>query len=382
MLINDAMTAAAADTINEQMGSRLHLRWNEVAQHVPVELAERARAAATQHGIDAVVTIGGGSSTGLAKALALSHRVPIVAVPTTYAGSEQTTIYGLTGGQHKQTGKDPIVLPRVVVYDPELTLGLPGFVTGPSAFNALAHSVEALWAPGNNPITSALALEGVRAIARSLPTVMAEPADVDGRGDLLYGAALSGMALGATAAGLHHKLCHVLGGRFNLVHADAHSVVLPHALAFNAPVLPAEMDRLAEALGRSRTGSGGSAVGSRRRQQRPDQAGRPRWKRWAVAARPAARCGGCRCVRDHRQPAPRRPRRPARHPRARLRRQPSRVVNSWPGAASRRRAATTPRPLRLRARSRVPGFRRGRRGCRVPRRASTSRRRSCPARRR
>ena len=216
---------------------------------MPVELAERARAAATQHGIDAVVTIGGGSSTGLAKALALSHRVPIVAVPTTYAGSEQTTIYGLTGGRHKQTGKDPIVLPRVVVYDPELTLGLPGFVTGPSAFNALAHSVEALWAPGNNPITSALALEGVRAIARSLPTVMAEPADVDGRGDLLYGAALSGMALGATAAGLHHKLCHVLGGRFNLVHADAHSVILPHALAFNAPALPAEMDRLADALG-------------------------------------------------------------------------------------------------------------------------------------
>ena len=154
---------------------RLALRWDEVAQHVPVELAERARAAATEHAIDAVVTIGGGSSTGLAKALALSHRVPIVAVPTTYAGSEQTTIYGLTGGQHKQTGKDPIVLPRVVVYDPELTLGLPPSVTGPSAFNALAHSVEALWAPGCNPITSALALEGVRAIAGSLPTVDGQP---------------------------------------------------------------------------------------------------------------------------------------------------------------------------------------------------------------
>jgi maleylacetate reductase len=249
MLINDGMTEAAADVVDGQLGARVALRWNEVAQHVPVELAERARAAATQHGIDAVVTIGGGSSTGLAKALALSHRVPIVAVPTTYAGSEQTTIYGLTGGQHKQTGKDPVVLPRVVVYDPELTLGLPASVTGASAFNALAHSVEALWAPGNNPITSALALEGVRAIATSLPGVMADPGNVDGRGDLLYGAALSGMALGATAAGLHHKLCHVLGGRFDLVHADAHSVVLPHALAFNAPVLPEEMRRLAEALG-------------------------------------------------------------------------------------------------------------------------------------
>jgi maleylacetate reductase len=249
MLVHDAMTKSAADSVDDQLGIRLALRWDEVAQHVPVDLAERARAAATEHAIDTVVSIGGGSSTGLAKALALSHRVPVVAVPTTYAGSEQTTIYGLTGGQHKQTGKDPVVLPRVVVYDPELTLGLPGSVTGPSAFNALAHSVEALWAPGNNPITSALALEGVRAIHRSLPVVMAHPSDVDARGDLLYGAALSGMALGATAAGLHHKLCHVLGGRFNLVHADAHSVVLPHALAFNAPALPDEMARLAEALG-------------------------------------------------------------------------------------------------------------------------------------
>jgi maleylacetate reductase len=249
MLIHDGATTVQAESIAEQLASRLALQWGEVAQHVPVELAARARDEATGHGVDAVVTIGGGSSTGLAKAIALTHRVPIVAVPTTYAGSEQTTIYGLTGGQHKQTGKDPAVLPRVVVYDAELTLGLPAAVTGPSAFNALAHSVEALWAPGCNPITSALALEGVRAIAASLPSVMASPTDVDARGELLYGAALSGMALGATAAGLHHKLCHVLGGRFDLVHADAHSVVLPHALAFNAPALPTEMERLADALG-------------------------------------------------------------------------------------------------------------------------------------
>jgi len=249
MLVHDGMTTGSADAVAAQLDGRLAVRWNEVAQHVPVELADRARAAASDHGVDAIVSIGGGSSTGLAKALALSHHIPIVAVPTTYAGSEQTTIYGLTGGQHKQTGKDPVVLPRVVVYDPELTLGLPASVTGPSAFNALAHSVEALWAPGCNPVTTALALEGVRAIARSLPQVMANPTEVDSRGDLLYGAALSGMALGATAAGLHHKICHVLGGRFNLVHADAHSVVLPHALHFNAPVLPDEMARLAEALG-------------------------------------------------------------------------------------------------------------------------------------
>jgi maleylacetate reductase len=249
MLIADAQAAAFGDDVAAQLGARCVLRWNEVAQHVPVELAERARDAANAVAIDSVVCIGGVSSTGLAKAIALSHGVPIVAVPTTYAGSEQTTIYGLTGGRHKQTGKNPTVLPKTVVYDPELTIGLPPHVTGPSAFNALAHSVEALYAPGHNPITSALALEGVRAIHRSLPTVMASPADVDARDVLLYGAYLSGVALGTTSTGLHHKLCHVLGGRFNLVHADAHSVILPHAIAFNAPALPDEMARLAEALG-------------------------------------------------------------------------------------------------------------------------------------
>jgi maleylacetate reductase len=249
MLISDWATAAAALAVTGQLGSRLALPWDEVAQHVPVELAERARTAATNMSIDCVVCIGGGSSTGLAKAIAVSHAVPIIAVPTTYAGSEQTTIYGITGGRRKETGKNPLALPKTVVYDPELTLGLPPQVTGPSAFNALAHSVEALYAPGNNPITSALALEGVRAIHRSLPTVMSAPGDIDARGTLLYGAYLSGVALGTTSTGLHHKLCHVLGGRFNLVHADAHSVILPHAIAFNAPALPAEMARLAEALG-------------------------------------------------------------------------------------------------------------------------------------
>ena len=214
MLISDCRRPTLpAAAVTGQLGARLALAWTEVAQHVPVELADRARAAATEASVDCVVCIGGGSSTGLAKAIALSHGVPILAVPTTYAGSEQTTIYGLTGGRHKQTGKDPIVQPRTVVYDPELTVGLPPHVTGPSAFNALAHSVEALYAPGHNPVTTVLALEGVRAIHDSLPTVMAYPGDVDARGTLLYGAYLSGVSLGTTASGLHHKLCHVLGGR-------------------------------------------------------------------------------------------------------------------------------------------------------------------------
>jgi maleylacetate reductase len=249
MLIHDANASGLADGIAIQLGSVIACRWNEVVQHVPGELAERARAMASKVAIDSIVCVGGGSSIGLAKAIALTHAVPIVAVPTTYAGSEQTTIYGLSGDRHKRTGKDPKVLPRVVVYDPETTVGLPPEVTGPSAFNALAHSVEALYAPGCNPVTSVLALEGVRAITVSLPVVMAAPHDVEARSELLFGAYLSGMALGATSAALHHKICHVLGGLFNLVHADAHSVVLPHAVAFNAPALPEEMSRLAIALG-------------------------------------------------------------------------------------------------------------------------------------
>ncbi len=248
VIADTAEGSTLADELGRNGAFETVTTWREAIQHVPEELALRARAAAADAGADVLVTIGGGSSTGLAKAIALTSGISIVAVPTTYAGSEQTTIYGITGGRHKQTGKNPVVLPRTVIYDPELTVGLPAKVTGPSAFNALAHSVEALYAPGANPVVSALAMEGVRAIHRSLPTVMNSPGDMSARADLLYGAYLSGMSLGATAAAFHHKICHVLGGTFNLVHADAHSVILPHAVAFLAPALQAEMARLGDAL--------------------------------------------------------------------------------------------------------------------------------------
>ncbi|MGD9701963.1 MAG: maleylacetate reductase [Acidimicrobiia bacterium] len=248
-LIIDAGAEAWGDELERSLHGRLATRWTDVAQHVPLELAERARAAVSSTMADAVVCMGGGSATGLAKAIALSHGLPILAVPTTYAGSEQTTIYGLTDDRHKQTGRDLVVLPKTVIYDPELTVGLPREVTGPSAFNALAHSIEALWVPEANPVTTALALEGVRAIAGSLAAAMTTPADVEARAGLQYGAYLSGIALASTSAGLHHKLTHVLGGTFGLVHADTHSVVLPHAVAFNGPTVPALMIRLADALG-------------------------------------------------------------------------------------------------------------------------------------
>jgi maleylacetate reductase len=248
-LIADSGAHSFGDEVAAALGGRVGVRWGEAVQHVPEELAARARSLATESNADLIVSIGGGSSTGLAKAIAASHNLPIIAIPTTYAGSEQTTIYGVTGDRHKEVGKNPAVLPKAVIYDAELTVGLPASVTGPSAFNALAHSVEALYAPGHNPVTTALAMDGVRAIHRSLPTVMATPSDLAARGELLYGAYLSGMALGATAAAFHHKICHVLGGAFNLVHADAHSVILPHAIAFLAPALPDEMARLGDALG-------------------------------------------------------------------------------------------------------------------------------------
>ena len=248
-LIVDQAAVAYGDAIAAHLGERLVARWGESVQHVPVELAERALAAATAVAPDVLVCVGGGSSTGLAKILALDLKLPIVAVPTTYAGSEMTPIYGSTGERHKRVGRSPDVLPRVVVYDPHLTLGLPAKVTGPSAFNAIAHCVEALWMPQANPITSALAIEGVRAIAGALATVMATPGDVEGRSQLQYGACLAGMALAQTGTGLHHRVCHVLGGTFNLVHADTHSVILPHALALNAPAIPALLGPLAKALG-------------------------------------------------------------------------------------------------------------------------------------
>src|SRR5207253_1163287 len=153
---------------------------------------------------------------GLGKAIALESAVPIVAVPTTYAGSEMTPIYGLTEGGLKRTGRDRNVLPKTVVYDPALTVSLPPSVSGPSGMNAIAHCVEALYAPDGNPVVSLMAEEGIRALAASLPVVVKEPANLDARSQALYGAWLAGASLGAVSMGLHHKLCHALGGSYNL----------------------------------------------------------------------------------------------------------------------------------------------------------------------
>jgi len=170
-------------------------------------------------------------------------------VPTTYAGSEMTPIWGITEGGVKRTGRDPRVLPRTVIYDPALTLGLPPRIAGPSGINALAHCVEALYAPDASPIITLMAEEGIRALAAGLPAVAHNPGDIDARAQALYGAWLAGTALGAATLGLHHKLCHTLGGSFNLPHAEVHTVILPHAAAYNAAAAPAALARVAQAMG-------------------------------------------------------------------------------------------------------------------------------------
>ena len=220
--------------------------------HVPVEVADRAREAAAQHNVDALVSVGGGSTTGLAKAIALTTGLPIVAVPTTYAGSEATPVWGLTEGNRKTTGTDPRVLPKVIVYDAALTITLPVPMSVASGLNALAHCVDAMWAPNADPINAAFAAEGIRALTGGLPKVVADPFDLDGREHALYAAYLSAVAFASAGSGLHHKICHVLGGKYNLPHAQTHATVLPYVLAFNGPAAPDAERRIAAAFGSNR----------------------------------------------------------------------------------------------------------------------------------
>ena len=228
----------------------------DAVMHHPIEIVRAARARALEVNADCYVTIGGGTTTGTGKAIALETGMPVVAVPTTYAGSEMTPIYGITDGGVKKTGRDRRVLPRTVIYDPALTVSLPPQVSGPSGINAMAHCVEGLYAFDGNPITTLMAAEGIRALARALPRVVQEPGNLDARADALYGAWLAGIVLGSTSMGIHHKLCHTLGGTFNLPHADVHTVILPHATAYNRDAAPEAMrTRRRRARGR-RCGAG------------------------------------------------------------------------------------------------------------------------------
>src|ERR1700761_8317672 len=217
--------------------------------HTPVHVTEQALMVAKDLKADVTVALGGGSTTGLGKAIALRTDLPQIVIPTTYAGSEATPILGETKDGLKTTQKSLKILPEVIVYDVELTTTLPPGLSAASGMNAIAHAVEGLYTQDANPIVSLMAEEGIRALGAALPRIVRDPADREARSDALYGAWLCGVVLGSVGMALHHKLCHTLGGTFDLPHAETHTVVLPHAAAYNAPAAPEAMARAARALG-------------------------------------------------------------------------------------------------------------------------------------
>ena len=222
--------------------------FDAVRMHVPRTTWQSAAQLCDANQADGTVAFGGGSATGLAKMLARDQRLPFVAVPTTYSGSEMTPVWGFTQNNLKRTGRDTRVLPSTVIYDPALTLDLPASIAAPSGLNAMAHSVEALYAEDANPLMSGVAEQSIRLLGNALPDIVSRPDNLAARSDALQGAWLAGLALGSVSMGLHHKLCHVLGGSFNLDHALAHSDVLPHALNYNRHAAPEALAVVAKAL--------------------------------------------------------------------------------------------------------------------------------------
>ncbi|GAA4103327.1 maleylacetate reductase [Nocardioides kongjuensis] len=249
LVLSTPRQGALAARVTDLLGERAAGTFDGARMHVPVETVAAAVAVVEELGADGCLAIGGGSTIGLAKALSLRLGLPSVAVPTTYAGSEMTPVWGLTEHGRKTTGRDPVVLPGSVVYDPDLTHALPAAVSGPSGLNAIAHAVEALYAPNGTPVVGAMAERGVRDLAAALPQVVADGSDGAARSLALEGAWLCGACLGATTMGLHHKLCHVLGGMLDVPHAETHAIVLPHVAAFNLPAAPEADAVLRRALG-------------------------------------------------------------------------------------------------------------------------------------
>jgi maleylacetate reductase len=220
------------------------------AMHTPTDVTDAALAVLRAEGCDGTIALGGGSSTGLGKAIALRTDLPQLVIPTSYAGSEMTNILGETSAGAKTTKRDAKIQPETVIYDADLLGTLPDHFAATSGMNAIAHAVEGLYAVDGNPIVSLMAEEGIRALANALPKGKVS------HDEALYGAWFCGTVLGSVSMALHHKLCHVLGGSFNLPHAETHTVVLPHATAYNAVASPKAMQRIARALGASSAAGG------------------------------------------------------------------------------------------------------------------------------
>ncbi|PYB74184.1 maleylacetate reductase [Rhizobium wuzhouense] len=242
---------ADAEALSERLGALSVGVYAGAVMHTPVEVTETALKIVAETGADCVVSLGGGSTTGLGKAIAYRIDLPQVVIPTTYAGSEVTPILGQTEGGRKTTVRHARILPEVVIYDPDLTLGLPVPMSVTSGLNAMAHAVEGLYAQDRNPISTLMALDGLRAFATSLPVLVRSPQDTEARAEALYGAWLCGTVLGTVGMALHHKICHTLGGSFDAPHAETHAVMLPHTAAFNAEAAQAELAAAAELFGGS-----------------------------------------------------------------------------------------------------------------------------------
>ncbi|WP_404862678.1 maleylacetate reductase [Georhizobium sp. MAB10] len=254
LVLSTPPQADAAMEMAQEIGDAAVGVFTKAAMHTPVAITEEAVQHAREVRADCIVAIGGGSTTGLGKAIALRTDLPQIVIPTTYAGSEVTAILGQTEKGEKTTIIDPKVRPEVVLYDAELVRSLPVAMTVTSALNAMAHAVEGLYAQNRNPVSTLMAIEGLEAFAASLPDVMRNPHDLEARGATLYGAWLCGTVLGQVGMALHHKLCHTLGGSFDLPHAETHAVVLAHAIGFNARAAGSELEPVSRIFGGDRPG--------------------------------------------------------------------------------------------------------------------------------
>lgn len=264
------------NSIKSVLGDRLIGTFDRVQPHVQdVQVAE-ALTLADQNHVDAIIGMGGGSPIGMAKAVAFALEekrtdhptrsafpteqplIPVIAIPTTYAGSEMTAVYGITHTKEspprKITVNDPKTAPKLVIYDPELTLNLPPHLTASTGINALAHCIEALYSITRHPLSTAAATSGIRHISSTLLNCCRDGNNLQARAELLLGSHLAGLSLASVSMGLHHGLCHVLGGTANVPHGIANSIILPHAIRFNAEATASQLLPAAEAMGISLNG--------------------------------------------------------------------------------------------------------------------------------
>ncbi|CEN61391.1 Putative Maleylacetate reductase [Aspergillus calidoustus] len=248
LILSTPQQVSHAERVKEVLGGHVAGIFTEATMHTPTHITDKAVEYAKAQNADLVVSIGGGSTIGLGKAISIRTGLYHICIPTTYAGSEMTPILGETADGLKKTRSDPKILPGTVIYDVDLTMTLPSAMSATSGVNAIAHAVEALYARNTNPVINLMALEGTRALASALPDIVENPSSQSARSLALYGAWLCGTCLGSVGMSIHHKLCHTLGGSFNLPHAETHTAVLPHAISYNAPNIPEAMKKLAEVL--------------------------------------------------------------------------------------------------------------------------------------